>query len=207
MYLSACLSVCLTTWSRVLFKNWFLVSQERPCILRLPEVHYHINNNPPPVPLQSQINPVHTLHPRSIWILSCHLHLDFPSGLFPSDFPTKTAYVLLLSPMCCIPYLTRTYRHVVPSCSHVCASLLTSELTVICMELAIKNILPPPPPPHLCTVQFPFLSITDMITVHPSMMKVITQDTVWNLCVPAFWFFKLFFKSKCSITATQTWTF
>ena len=34
---------------------------------------------------------------RSILILSTHLCLGFPSGLFPSGFPTKTLYTPLLS--------------------------------------------------------------------------------------------------------------
>ena len=35
---------------------------------------------------------------RSIVILSCHLSLGHPIGLFPSGFPTKTLYTPLLSP-------------------------------------------------------------------------------------------------------------
>jgi len=36
---------------------------------------------------------------RSILILSSHLCLHLPSGLFPSSFPTKTLYMPLLSPI------------------------------------------------------------------------------------------------------------
>ena len=37
---------------------------------------------------------------RSILILSSHLCLGLPSGLFPSGFPNKTPYKPLLSPIC-----------------------------------------------------------------------------------------------------------
>jgi len=50
-------------------------------------------------PVKSSLRP-HTLHPlRSILILSSHLHLDLPSGLFPLGFPSKTLYAFLISPM------------------------------------------------------------------------------------------------------------
>ena len=54
-----------------------------------------------PVPVLSQIKPVHAPHPsswRSIFIFS-HLCLGLPSGLFPSGFPTKTLFTSLLSPL------------------------------------------------------------------------------------------------------------
>ena len=43
-----------------------------------------------------------TPHPtscRSIWILSSHLRLGLPGGLFPSGFRTKTLYTPLFSPI------------------------------------------------------------------------------------------------------------
>ena len=45
--------------------------------------------SPPPVPVLSQINPVHAPHStswRSILVLSFHLCLGLPSGPFPSGF-------------------------------------------------------------------------------------------------------------------------
>ena len=49
----------------------------------------------------SPIQSIYT-HPtswRSILILSTHLRLGHPSGLFPFGFPTKTLYTLLSSPI------------------------------------------------------------------------------------------------------------
>ena len=50
----------------------------------------------------SSIQPIppHSTSWRSILILSSHLHLYHPSGLFPSGSPTKTLYTHLLSPIC-----------------------------------------------------------------------------------------------------------
>ena len=47
-----------------------------------------------------QSTPPHRTSWRSILILSYHLRLGLPSGLFPSGFPTKALYMPLISPIC-----------------------------------------------------------------------------------------------------------
>jgi len=71
--------------------NRFSAIQEIPQFLWNPKLHYRIHKCQPPVPMQSQIDPVHNPYPtswRTILILSSHLRLDLPSVLFPSGFPT-----------------------------------------------------------------------------------------------------------------------
>ena len=53
---------------------------------------------PDPEPVQSSPCP-HPTSRKSILILSSYLSLDLPSGVFPSRFPTKTLYALILSPI------------------------------------------------------------------------------------------------------------
>jgi len=79
--------------------KWFSTSQEIPRILWNPKVHYRIHKCPPPGPILGQLDQVHTRTSQSILILSSHLSLGLPSGLFPSSFPTKTHYTPLLCPI------------------------------------------------------------------------------------------------------------
>jgi hypothetical protein len=70
------------------------------------EGRYRVQKSLSLVPLLSQINPFHTPYPgslRSILILSSHLRLCLPSGLFPSGFFTKILYAYLSPNACYMP--------------------------------------------------------------------------------------------------------
>jgi hypothetical protein len=91
-------------------------TQEIPSILWNPKVHYRVHKSPPLVPILSQMNPIHTiptyLSVRSILILSNHLRLGLPGGLFSSTsckliFPRKWSDTLQYDTTV-LPRVTRT---------------------------------------------------------------------------------------------------
>jgi hypothetical protein len=80
--------------------NSSAASREIPRILWNQKVYKRVHKGPPTVSILSQLNPVQTPHPTS-WrfalVLSSHLSLRLPNGLFLSGFPTKLLYKLLSS--------------------------------------------------------------------------------------------------------------
>ena len=91
-----------TSWEA----NLFSAGQEIPRILWNPEGLLPHSQEPVNCPYSDpeKSSPCsHSTSWRSILILSSHLRLGLPSGLFPQGFPTKTQYTPPISPMRFMP--------------------------------------------------------------------------------------------------------
>jgi len=127
-------------------QNQFSVGHEIPPHFMEPEYSILYSQVPTTCPYTepawSSPNPPHPTSWRPILILSYHLFLGLPSGLFASDFFTKSLYMHLLSPICAtcfiqlilLDVITRTilgeqYRSFSSSLCHFLHSLVTSSLS------------------------------------------------------------------------------
>jgi len=97
---------CLLTYSMEQSPSWeanrLSASEENPRILWNPKVHYRTHRRPPPVPMLSQFDPVHTTITHLLKIL---LNIILPSTpgspkwFLSSGFSSKCLYTPLLSPI------------------------------------------------------------------------------------------------------------
>ena len=88
--------------------NWFSASQEIHHILWNPKFHYHIHKCLPPVPILSQLDPVHTLTSH---FLEIHPNIILPSipGSLSLRFPHQNpVYAFPLPHSCCMPCRTHS---------------------------------------------------------------------------------------------------
>jgi hypothetical protein len=96
-----------TMWSRVLpekLTQHFLILSRYSPILSNQTVHRRVHNNPPPVPVLSQINPVHALpfyYFRKYVNIISHLCLDLPSGPFLAGFLIQNPIFISVIPHTC----------------------------------------------------------------------------------------------------------
>jgi len=116
-YLLACLlTYLLTPWSTVLLEKptGFQLVKKFSAFYGILRFITAFTSAPTcPYPQPNRFSPClpHPTSWKSILILSCHLCLGLPSGLFPSGFPTRSLYIpLLFHHTCYMPRLSHSSR-------------------------------------------------------------------------------------------------
>ena len=114
------------------------------------KVHYHVYNHHLVLSWAKSIQSMPSQRPswRSILILSSHLYLGLPSGLFPSGFPhQKTLFARLLSSMCATWPIHHVLHHIITQIifggqyRSLSSSLCTSLYSPVTSSLLGPNIL------------------------------------------------------------------
>jgi len=88
-----------TSWDA----NSHSASLKISCLLQNLKVHYHVYKSLPLIPVLSQTNPIPVSHPvflRYFLILSFHMCIGLPSGLFPSSSLTNSVCVCVCVCVC-----------------------------------------------------------------------------------------------------------
>ena len=168
-------------------QNQFSVGQEIPPHFMEPEYSILYSQVPTACPYTepawSSPNPPHPTSWRSILILSSHLFLGLPSGLFASGFLTKSLYMPLLSPH------MRYMLH--PAHSSLCYHLKYTGWAVQIIQLLIMPL--PPFPCHLISLrpkyspQHPFLKHPQTVFLPqcqlPSFTPIQQQQAELHFCI------------------------